>query len=57
MILPAVMLLERTLGTRKLAGWLRRGLVLVIAAGILFALGFGAMAEWFFWGEFGVRFN
>ncbi len=57
MILPAVMLLERTLGTRKSAGWLRRGLVLVIAAGILFALGFGAMAEWFFWGEFGVRFN
>ncbi len=55
--LPAILLLESALGTRKQAGRIRRGLVL--AAGVigLFALGFGVMAEWFFWDEFGVRFN
>ena len=55
--LPALMLLESALGTRKSAGRTRRGLVLAIAGISLFALGFGVMAEWFFWDEFGVRFN
>ena len=55
--LPVLMLLESTLGTRKSAGRTRRGLVLAIAGISLFALGFGVMAEWFFWDEFGVRFN
>jgi len=36
---------------------MRHGLVLAIAALVLFSLGFGVMAEWFFWDEFGVRFN
>ena len=55
--LPVLMLLESTLGTRKSAGRTRRGLVLDIAGISLFALGFGVMAEWFFWDKFGVRFN
>jgi len=55
--LPALLLLESALGTRKPAGRGRRGLVLAVAALGLFALGFGVMAEWFFWDEFGVRFN
>lgn len=54
---PAVLLLESALGTRRRAGRLRQGLLLAIAASILYALGFGVMAEWFFWDEFGVRFN
>ena len=55
--LPALLLLESALGTRKTAGHVRRWLVLTAAALGLFALGFGVMAEWFFWDEFGVRFN
>ncbi len=57
LLLPAVLLLESALGTRKRAGRLRQGLLLAVAASILYALGFGVMAEWFFWDEFGVRFN
>jgi len=58
-VLPAVLLLESALGTRKLtgAGRIRRGLILATAALGLYAMGFGVMAEWFFWDEFGVRFN
>jgi phosphoglycerol transferase MdoB-like AlkP superfamily enzyme len=55
--LPALLLLESAFGTRKTAGHVRRWLVLTAAAFGLFALGFGVMAEWFFWDEFGVRFN
>ena len=57
LLLPAVMLLEGALGTRKPPGRMRHGLVLAVAALVFFALGFGVMAEWFFWDEFGVRFN
>ena len=55
--LPALLLLESALGSRRQAGRIRRGLILTAAAAGLFALGFGVMAEWFFWDEFGVRFN
>ncbi|MCL5059379.1 MAG: sulfatase-like hydrolase/transferase, partial [Candidatus Thermoplasmatota archaeon] len=55
--LPALLMLEAALGTRKPAGRARRGLVLAVAAFGLFALGFGVLAEWFFWDEFGLRFN
>jgi len=57
LLLPAVLLLESALGTRKPPGRMRHGLVLAIAGLVLFSLGFGVMAEWFFWDEFGVRFN
>jgi phosphoglycerol transferase MdoB-like AlkP superfamily enzyme len=57
LVLPVLMLLESALGTRKSTGRTRRGLVLAVAGVSLFALGFGVMAEWFFWDEFGVRFN
>ena len=57
LVLPALLLLESAFGTRKTAGHVRRWLVLTAAAFGLFALGFGVMAEWFFWDEFGVRFN
>jgi phosphoglycerol transferase MdoB-like AlkP superfamily enzyme len=57
LLLPTVMLLEGALGTRKPPGRMRHGLVLAVAALVFFALGFGVMAEWFFWDEFGVRFN
>lgn len=59
MFVPAVLLLESALGTRRLtgAGRIRRGLILATAAIGFYALGFGVMAEWFFWDEFGVRFN
>ena len=55
--LPALLLMESMLGTRRQAGRLRRGVVLTAATFGLFALGFGVMAEWFFWDEFAVRFN
>ncbi|MBT9567430.1 MAG: LTA synthase family protein, partial [Thiobacillus sp.] len=55
--LPALMLLESLLGSRKRPGRIRLGLVWATAAFGLFALGFGVMAEWFFWDEFGVRFK
>ncbi len=57
LLLPAVLLLESALGTRRHPGRMRHGMVLAVAALIFFALGFGAMAEWFFWDEFGVRLN
>ena len=57
LLLPSVLLLEIVLGTRKQHGRLRRGGVLVVATIVLFSLGFGVLAEWFFWDEFGVRFN
>jgi len=57
LLLPAVLLLESALGTRRQPGRMRHGLVLAVAALVFFALGFGVMAEWFFWDEFGVRFN
>ena len=57
LVLPALLLLESAFGTRKTAGHMRRWLVLSAAVFGLFALGFGVMAEWFFWDEFGVRFN
>ena len=57
LLLPAVLLLESALGTRKQPGRVRHGAVRVVAALTLFALGFGVLAEWFFWDEFGVRFN
>ena len=57
LLLPAVLFLESALGARNRRGRIRRGLVLVVAALILFGLGFGVTAEWFFWDEFGVRFN
>jgi phosphoglycerol transferase MdoB-like AlkP superfamily enzyme len=55
-LLPGVMALEAVLGRRKTPG---RGRYLVwgSAALLLYALGFGVLAEWFFWDEFGVRFN
>ena len=56
-VLPVLLLLESAFGTRKTAGHVRRWLLLAVAAFGLFALGFGVMAEWFFWDEFGVRFN
>lgn len=55
--LPALLLIESLLGTRKQAGRIRRGVVLTAATFGLFVLGFGVMAEWFFWDEFAVRFN
>jgi phosphoglycerol transferase MdoB-like AlkP superfamily enzyme len=59
MVVPAMLLLECALGTRKLTGPgpIRRGLILATAAFGFYAIGFGVMAEWFFWEEFGVRFN
>ncbi|MDP3585135.1 MAG: LTA synthase family protein [Thiobacillus sp.] len=57
LLLPAVLLLESALGTRRQPGRMRHGLVLALAALTFFALGFGVLAEWFFWDEFGVRFN
>jgi phosphoglycerol transferase MdoB-like AlkP superfamily enzyme len=57
LLLPAVLLLESMLGTRRQPGRMRHALVLTVAALAFFALGFGVMAEWFFWDEFGVRFN
>ncbi len=57
LLLPAVLLLESALGTRRQPGRLRHAMALAVAALTLFALGFGVLAEWFFWDEFGVRFN
>lgn len=57
LLLPAVLLLESALGTRKQPGRIRHAAILAVATLVFFALGFGVMAEWFFWDEFGVRFN
>lgn len=57
LLLPVLLTVENMLGTRKQAGRVRQMLVLAVAAIALFALGFGVLAEWFFWDEFGVRFN
>lgn len=56
-LLPLLLFTEAALGTRKHAGRARRGLVLGAAVLGVYALGFGVLAEWFFWDEFGVRFN
>ena len=54
--LPLIVLL-----TLLPAGWgqraWQRGLVHFVGFGIIFSLLFGAVAEWTFWDEFGVRFN
>jgi phosphoglycerol transferase MdoB-like AlkP superfamily enzyme len=57
LLLPAVLLLESVLGTRKQPGRMRHAAILAVATLVFYALGFGVMAEWFFWDEFGVRFN
>ncbi|MFN3751253.1 MAG: LTA synthase family protein [Thiobacillus sp.] len=57
LLLPAVLAIEAALGTRTTPGRARRATVLAVAAVGFFALGFGVLAEWFFWDEFGVRFN
>jgi phosphoglycerol transferase MdoB-like AlkP superfamily enzyme len=46
-------LLPANWGTRR---W-QRALTVLAGGGILFALLFGAVAEWTFWDEFGARFN
>ena len=56
-LLPGVLLLESLLGTRRQPGRLRHAGVLAVAALVVYALGFGVLAEGFFWDEFGVRFN
>lgn len=56
-MLPALLAIEGALGRRRPAGPLRRLLAWGVAAMLLFAFGFGVLAEWFFWDEFGVRFN
>ncbi|MFT3830579.1 MAG: sulfatase-like hydrolase/transferase [Opitutaceae bacterium] len=43
--------------TRAFAGRLGRGAAYVLFAGVLYALLFGAVAEWLFWDEFAARFN
>jgi phosphoglycerol transferase MdoB-like AlkP superfamily enzyme len=43
--------------TRAFAGRLGRGLAHVLFIAILYALLFGAVAEWLFWDEFSARFN
>ena len=55
--LPVLLVIESLLGRRKPSGPIRTGLVFLVATVGLFALGFGVMAEWFFWDEFAVRFN
>ncbi|MFP5409903.1 MAG: LTA synthase family protein [Gammaproteobacteria bacterium] len=57
LLLPAVLLAESLLGTRMAPGRFRRAVVLTVAGIAFFSLGFGVLAEWFFWDEFGVRFN
>jgi len=57
LLLPTVLLLESALGTRRQPGRMRHGMALAVAALTFFALGFGVTSEWFFWDEFGVRFN
>lgn len=57
LMLPVLLGIESMLGRRRPAGRLRRLWVWGVAAGLLFAFGFGVLAEWFFWDEFGVRFN
>lgn len=57
LLLPLLLLLESLLGSRKRAGDARHWLIWVVAGVLLFAFGFGVLSEWFFWDEFGVRFN
>lgn len=42
---------------RAFAGRLGRGIAHLLFGGILYALLFGAVAEWLFWDEFAARFN
>lgn len=58
LLLPLFIVLESLLGTRrKTPGPIRRALVYGFAGVVLYLFGFGVLAEWFFWDEFGVRFN
>lgn len=58
LLLPLLMAVESALGRRRSPpGRLRKMLVWGVAAGGLYAFAFGVLAEWFFWDEFGVRFN
>jgi len=54
--LPLVVLLTLLPSGALRARW-TRGVVHVVGFVVLFALFFGAVAEWTFWDEFGVRFN
>ena len=54
--LPLIVLLT-VLPSGALRGGLMRWLTAGVGLAILFALLFGAAAEWTFWDEFGVRFN
>jgi hypothetical protein len=50
-------LLLTALPARAFASRLGRGLAHAFLLSVLYALLFGAVAEWFFWDEFGARFN
>jgi glucan phosphoethanolaminetransferase (alkaline phosphatase superfamily) len=55
---PVLLALESLVGARhKPAGRIRLAAVYGLAGVLLYAFGFGVLAEWFFWDEFGVRFN
>ena len=41
----------------RAGGWLFRTLVRAATFLVIYILGFGLVAEWYFWSEFGVRFN
>ncbi len=58
LIAPVLLALESLVGARhKPAGRIRLAAVYGLAGVLLYAFGFGVLAEWFFWDEFGVRFN
>lgn len=58
LLAPVLLVLESLVGTRRRpAGRLRIALLYGLAGVLLYAFGFGVLAEWFFWDEFGVRFN
>lgn len=57
-LLPLLIALESLLGTRRTPpGRIRLAFVYGLAGLGLYLFGFGVLAEWFFWDEFGVRFN
>ena len=57
-LLPLLLALESLLGTRRTPpGRIRLAFVYGLAGLGLYLFGFGMLAEWFFWDEFGVRFN
>ena len=58
LLLPLFITLESLAGTRrKTPGRIRLAVVYTLAGIGLYLFGFGVLAEWFFWDEFGVRFN